>query len=67
MSLKEQTYSVLVVSSSKSFDSVLASLLPDSGFSPVITAAGRHYHGYSVYCGAHHDCGFCDGSCLQAP
>lgn len=40
MSLKEQKYSVLIVSSSKSFDSVLSALLPDSGYSPVITVLG---------------------------
>jgi len=40
MSLKEQKYSVLIVSSSKSFDSVLSALLPDSSFYPVVTACG---------------------------
>ncbi len=40
MSLKEQKYSVLVVSSSKSFDSVLSALLPDSSFCPVVTVPG---------------------------
>lgn len=40
MSLKENKYSVLVVSSSKSFDSVLSSLLPDSGFEPVVAVCG---------------------------
>ncbi|MCI9155750.1 MAG: chitinase, partial [Lawsonibacter sp.] len=30
-------------------------------------SSGRHYHGYSIYCGAHHDGGFCDGSCTLAP
>lgn len=35
MSLEEQKYSVLVVSASKSFNSVLSPLLPESGFSPV--------------------------------
>lgn len=40
MSLKEQKYSVLLVSSSKSFDSVLSPLLPDSGFYPVVTVSG---------------------------
>lgn len=40
MSLKEQKYSVLVVSSSKSFDSVLSSLLSDFDFYPIVKVPG---------------------------
>ena len=40
LSLKEQKYSVLIVSSSKSFDSILSSLLPESGFYPIVTVSG---------------------------
>lgn len=37
MSLNEQKYSALIVSSSKKFDFTLSALLPDSGFYPTVT------------------------------
>lgn len=27
------------------------------------TQAGRHTHDGVTYCGANHDCGYCDGTC----
>lgn len=40
MSPEEQTYSVLVVSASQNFNGVLAPLLPESAFSPVLSVSG---------------------------
>ena len=40
MDLKEQVYSVLVVSASEKFNQSLAGLLPQSRFSPVRTVSG---------------------------
>ncbi len=39
MSLQERVYSVLIVSASEKFQSSILSLLPESSYSPIITAA----------------------------